>query len=168
MTSPIDLVSAETAPFTAGPEHQMLATFAGSWRGPTQLWLDPSEPPEESQTELLAELVLGGRWLRLSWRGTALAKPHAGQMLIGYHSDARNYELAWIDSFHTASSIMLFTGPAAPGSVDVLGSYSAGGQRWGWRNRLSLASRDELLFEAFNIPSDGVEIPAIASRLRKV
>jgi len=169
MTSPIDLAHTETAPFAPGPEHQALARFAGSWRGTTRLWLDPDAAPEESPTELSAELLLGGRWLRLSFRGTAMAQPHAGEMLIGYHADARAHELAWIDSFHTGTSIMPFTGPATePGLVDVLGSYAAGGQRWGWRTRLWLASPDELALEAFNIPPDGPELRAIASRLRRI
>ena len=104
MTSPLDLARAETAPFTPGPEHQTLARFAGSWKGPTELWLDPDAPPEESTTELLAEPILGGRWLRLSERGAAFGKPHAGEMLLGYHLDARAYELAWVDSSHTGTS----------------------------------------------------------------
>ena len=169
MTSLVDLSNIETAPFTAGPEHQLLAGFAGSWRGPTQLWLDPEAPPEESQSELLAEVILGGRWLRLSERGTAFGKPHAGEMLLGYHLDARAYELAWVDSSHTGTSIILSTGPARePGLVDVLGSYAAAGQRWGWRTRLRLSSAEELLVEAFNISPDGVEMRAIVSRLRRV
>lgn len=168
MTS-LDLAHIETAPFTAGPEHRLLAQLAGSWRGPSQLWLDPEAPPEESSIELLAEPILGGRWLRLSERGTAFGKPRAGQMLLGYHLDARAYELAWIDSSHTGTSIILSTGPASePGLVDVLGSYIAGDQRWGWRTRLRLPAPDELLLEAFNISPDGVEMRAIVSSLRRV
>lgn len=169
MTSLVDLARAETAPFTPGAEHQLLARFAGGWRGTSQLWLDPAAPPEESSTELLAEPILGGRWLRMSERGTAFGKPHAGEMLLGYHLDARAYELAWVDSSHTGTSIILFTGPATePGVVDVLGSYTAGEQRWGWRTRLRLSTPDELLLEAFNISPDGVEMRAIVSRLLKV
>jgi hypothetical protein len=169
MTARIDLTHIETAPFAAGPEHQLLAQLAGSWRGPTQLWLEPEAPPEDSHTELLAEVILGGRWLRLSQRGAAFGKPHAGEMLLGYHVDARAYELAWVDSSHTGTSIILSSGPASePGLVDVLGSYAAGEQRWGWRTRLRLVSREELLMEAFNIPPGGPELRAIVSRLRRV
>lgn len=168
MTSPVDLAHIDTAPFAPSPEHQLLAQFAGSWRGPTQLWLDPETPPEESSTELLAEPILGARWLRVSERGTAFGKPHAGEMLLGYHLDARAYELAWVDSSHTGTAIILSTGPATePGVVDVVGSYSAGEQRWGWRTRIRLCAPDELLVEAFNISPDGVEMRAIVSRLRR-
>lgn len=165
----VDLARAETAPFTPGPEHQALARLAGSWRGLSQLWLDPSAAPEESQGELHAELLLGARWLRLCMRGSALGKPHASEMLLGYHADARAHELAWIDSFHTGTSIMLSTGAATePGRVDVLGSYAAGAQRWGWRTRLALVSADELALDAFNISPDGNEDRAVAWRFRRI
>jgi hypothetical protein len=165
----IDLSRADTAPFTPTAEHETLAGFVGTWRGLCQLWLDADAPPEEDQVELQAELLLGGRWLRLCTSGTALGQRHAGEMLIGYHKDAQRYELAWVDSFHTATSIMLSTGPArAPGVVDVLGSYAAGDQRWGWRTRLWLSAPGELALEAFNIPPGGAEQRAFASRLRRV
>ncbi|HEU4538337.1 MAG TPA: DUF1579 family protein, partial [Polyangiaceae bacterium] len=41
---------APTAPFEASEAHARLRAMAGSWRGPTKTWLDPSAPPEESTT----------------------------------------------------------------------------------------------------------------------
>jgi hypothetical protein len=125
-------------------------------------------PADESTTLLQAEALLGGRWLRIVTRGTMLAKPHAGEMLLGYHKDAREYELAWIDSSHTGSAILFSTGAAAvEGVVDVVGSYRAGEERWGWRTRLSAPSSLELVLEAFNISPDGVEQRALLSRFTR-
>jgi hypothetical protein len=168
MPFPIDLARAECAAFQPAAEHETLARFAGTWRGLTRLWLDPAAPPEESRFEACAESLLGGRWLRLCTTGTALGEPHAGEMLLGYHRDERRYELAWIDSFHTGGSIMSSTGAAsAPGVVDVLGSYAAGDERWGWRTRLWLTGSGELALDAFNISPDGVEARAVESRAKR-
>jgi hypothetical protein len=165
----IDLQNADTAPFAGSPQHQHLAGLVGCFRGPTQLWLEPGTPPEESITELSAALLLGGRWLRMDYRGVAFGKPHAGQMLLGFHFDAGSHELAWVDSSHTGSAIMLSVGRAeAPGVVDVLGSYAAGEQRWGWRTQLELGSPDELVWRAFNIAPDGTQYDALLSRLTRV
>lgn len=168
MAFSIDLARAETAPFEATPAHELLRFFEGFWRGTTRIWLDPGTPPEETVTELHAELVLGGRWLRIQYRGVAFGKPHAGEMLLGYHKDVSRYELAWIDSSHTGSAILLSTGVASERGVDVLGSYVAGNERWGWRTRLHRSSPTELTMEAFNVTPDGAEYPAIASRLSQV
>jgi hypothetical protein len=169
MAVPIDLARAETAHFTPSPAHELLGQFTGAWRGPSTLWMEPGTPPEHTTTELQAELVLGGRWLRLTYHGVAGAKPHAGEMLIGFHNDANQYELAWIDSFHTASSIMLSTGaPAEPGVVEVLGGFGSAEQRWGWRTRLHKASPHELVLEAFIITPTGEEARALEVKLARV
>lgn len=171
MATPVDLAHTETTTFDLSPAHVVLSRFVGHWRGPTELWLEPDKDPERSVTELHAELVLGGRWVRMTYRGVAFAKPHAGEMILGYHEDAREYELAWIDSFHTGSAIMLSTGRAeAPGVVNVLGSYLAASQRWGWRTCIKCAMPDELTLQAFNVhPGDaGREDRAIESRLVRV
>jgi len=168
MTAPADLAHAPTSPFEPTDAHARLQRFAGSWQGTTRLWLEPGTPPEETRTELHAQLILGGRWLRLEWVGTAFGKPHAGEMLLGFHRDAGEYELAWVDSSHTGSAIMLSTGPASGEPVvDVVGSYRAGTQRWGWRTRLSCPSPDALAIDAFNISPEGEEHRAIATLLTR-
>lgn len=162
MLPTINLAQAETAPFALTPAHELLAEFAGHFRGPTKLWLEPGAAPEESIAELHAELILGGRWLRISYRSAALQQPHAGEMLLGYHKDAAKYELAWIDSFHTGSAIMLCAGSDAESKiVNVLGSYYAAGQKWGWRTRFSKPTADQLLIESFNVTPDGTEERAL-------
>jgi hypothetical protein len=168
MTLRIDLAQTETAPFEPTAGQQCLAAFVGSWRGSSKLWLDPNAPPDETTLELHAELVLGGRWLRIAYRGMAFGKPHGSEMLVGYHKDAGQYELAWIDSSHTGSAIMFSTGkPKERGVVDVLGSYAEGEQRWGWRTRLHMLPSGELALDAFNISPDGVEERAIATLLSR-
>jgi hypothetical protein len=176
MSTRIDLTTTETAPFEAALGHTLINAFVGLWSGPTKLWLDPAGAPEETHTTLHAEPVLGGRWLRLSYRGISFGKPHAGEMLLGFHKDAGEFELAWIDSAHTGSAIMLSKGkPGSPGVVDVLGSYLGGGERWGWRTVFSLGGAgvtqgpppDELVIEAFNVSPGGAEERAMLSRLTR-
>lgn len=168
MRALIDLASAETAPFEAAEGHTLLRAFVGLWSGPTKLWLDPAAPPEETRSTLHAELLLGGRWLRLSYRGVSFAKPHAGEMLLGFHKDAGELELAWIDSAHTGSAIMFSKGKlGAAGVVDVLGGYLAGEERWGWRSVLHCPTPDELVIEAFNVSPQGEEERAMLSRLTR-
>lgn len=168
MSAFVDLTSAETAPFEPAEGHTLLRAFVGLWSGPTKLWLDPASVPEETETTLHAALVLGGRWLRLSYRGVSFGKPHAGEMSLGFHKDADDFELAWIDSAHTGSAIMLSKGKlGSPGVVDVLGSYLGGGERWGWRTVLRCPTPDELVIEAFNVSPRGEEERAMLSRLTR-
>lgn len=165
----IDLVSAETGPFDAASGHVLLASFIGAWTGSTRLWLDPAAPPEEAAIYLNAEAILGGRWLRVTYRGVAAGKPHGGEMLLGFHKDAGSFEMAWVDSFHTGSAIMTFTGQGKEAAiVDLLSSYVAGGQRWGWRTAISSPVPDHLLIESFNVSPQNEETPALEARLTRL
>jgi len=168
MSDLVDVRRASTAPFTARPAHEALARFVGEWSGPTRTWLDPTKDPEPTETLASVASILGGRWIRIEYRGVCMGSDHAGEMLVGFHGDAKAYELAWVDSFHTGTSIMSSSGPARDdGTVEVLGSYGAGAERWGWRTVLRL-DREELVIEAFNIAPSGEEDRAIETRLKRV
>lgn len=161
MSTHIALATAATSPFEPTPEHARFLPLAGLWEGPTTTWFDPSTPPDHNHTQACFEAVLGGRFLRLQYSGTVIGKPHAGEMLFAYEIDEKRYSLAWIDSFHTGTMLMISVGNiTADGAISVLGSYAAGDQRWGWRTVLH-PNPDNLILEAFNVMPDGTEYPAI-------
>lgn len=167
MPRPDHARTAPTAPFELTDAHQKLARMVGTWSGTTRTWFDPPSPPEESEIEATVDSLLGGRWIRIEARGTAAGKPHAGQMILGFHRDEQSYEMSWIDSFHTGTAIMLFTGPAVPDDrpVAVTGSYRAGDERWGWRTEFAWKPSAELWIQAWNISPDGHEERAIETIL---
>lgn len=174
MTAParIDAAACLTTTFRPGPQHEQLLALVGRWSGTTSTWLDPEAPADQAGTEATIEALLGGRFVRIDYQSAVQGKPHAGQMLFGFHSDARAFELAWLDSFHTGTAIMHSTGVASDGAhgalASVLGSYSAGPERWGWRTVLRPLHRDELLIEAYNVSPRGHEDRAIATRLKRL
>jgi len=168
MSREIDVRTEPTAPFQAGPQHELLAAMVGDWSGPTQTWFDPDGAPEECETEASARLLLGGRWLRFDYSGEAMGKRHAGEMTLGFHRDPQRFEMAWIDSSHTGTEIIYSTGPLAEGGgISVLGSYHAGAERWGWRTAFLLEGADTLIVRAWNVTPDGQEQRAIETRLRR-
>lgn len=158
MAFPIDVSRAETTPFDgATPHHALLQAFAGRWQGSSKLIL-PDVPVESQPMALEAQTILGGRWLRATYCSVAMGKPHAGEMLLSFHKDAGVFEFAWVDSFHTGTSILWSEGKPAEGQlIDVLGSYTAGGETWGWRTKLSLKA-GTLTLEAFNVLPSGEEM----------
>jgi hypothetical protein len=168
MTERIDATTAATSAFQPSAQHEALSNMVGRWSGPTQTWLDPSSAPDESRTEVTVESLLGGRWIRIDYQGSVQGKPHAGQMIVGYHKDAKEFEISWVDSFHTGTSVMLSTGAPRPdGAVSALGSYGAGGERWGWRTVLRQPKPGELVIEAYNVSPAGQEDRAVETRLTR-
>lgn len=155
--------ASEPAPLPAAEHHARLMALVGSYRGQISTFLDPEAPPERSVGELHVTPLYGGRWLRLEQSGTVMGKPHAGEMLLGFHRDAAQFESTWVDSVHTGSAMMFSTGAArADGVIAVTGSYAAGPERWGWRTELHLG--EELLVRAVNISPAGEESPGIEAR----
>jgi hypothetical protein len=167
MSLNLDLATADTTPFSAGDGHRALHALVGTWHGTTRTWLDPSAPPDQGQTALRAEAILGGRFVRLEYRGTVIGKPHAGEMLLGHEPQASRFVAAWVDSFHMSTGIMISTGEPRPdGAIAVMGKYAAGDEEWAWRTVISLEGGD-LVIASFNVTPDGKEHPAVESRLSR-
>jgi hypothetical protein len=141
-----------------GP-HALLRDLVGRWRGTARLWLEPEVLTSEDAVEGRIELVLGGRFVRHDYRLSIDGEQHTGTALIGCTLSPAKWQVAWADTFHTGTDIMLSEGSATgPTSVvDVLGSYGApAGPPWGWRT--TLARHDEQLHvQHFNITPEGQE-----------
>ena len=156
----IDVGNAEVAPFDAKSEHDLLAKFAGSWKGPAKTWFEPGKEPESSTWTAEGERILGGRFVRLDYRGTAMGKPHAGEMLLAYERDEARFTCVWIDSFHTGTLALVFHGTADGDALTFEGTYPAGKERWGWRTTLR-ASSGGVVVDMTNIEPNGTEHRAV-------
>lgn len=138
----------------------------GTWTGITKTWLDADAPPDEAKVSATITTVVE-RWMRIAYTSTVAGKPHTGEMTFGFHKDPQQYEMALIDTFHTGSAIMLSVSKPECKTIDVLGSYAAGPERWGWRTVLESTSADEIVIRSFNIEPSGKEYPAIETRLHR-
>jgi hypothetical protein len=154
----------------AGGRHKTLAAMAGDWRGTTRVWFEPDAPPamKADQTGSLRS-VLGGRFLLHEYRYGQGEQAGEGIALYGLHLDERAFEAAWIDSFHTGTSIMFSTAADDGSGFKALGSYGdgQGGLRWSWRTEIAQPSADELVITMFNITPDGIEAKALETRYRR-
>jgi hypothetical protein len=143
---------------SSGP-HAVLARMVGQWRGTARLWLEPDVLTWEDTVEGRIEPVLDGRFVRHDYTTPIDGDVHTGIALIGASLGALAWQVAWVDTFHNGTDIMLSTGPIDPGatSVDVLGSYGApAGPPWGWRTTM-VPSDGRLRVRHFNITPEGRE-----------
>jgi hypothetical protein len=152
-----------------GGTHRRLAAMAGQWRGTTQVWFKPDEPPVMDVAQCgTIRAVLGGRFLLHEYRYGEGEEAGEGVALYGLHLDAGAFESAWVDSFHTGSSILFSTAAAtgADARFAVLTHYSdgKGGPDWGWRTEIEQPDADTLVITMFNIIPDVGEAKAVETR----
>jgi hypothetical protein len=155
-----------------GGVHNLLRQMEGEWEGPVSTWFQPGPPSDESIWRGSIQRVLGDRFLLHTYEGSMQGKALEGSMLIGVHLKTRKAQMAWIDSFHNGTAMMLCEGEPIENGISVLGSYGEEtGQRWGWRTTIVLESDLSLRITMTNIPPEGQGEPAKAVEvlyLRKV
>lgn len=153
--------------------HRRLGTMAGQWRGTTRVWFKPDEPPVMDVTQDgTIRAALGGRFMLHEYRYGEGEQAGEGVALYGLHLDAGAFESAWVDSFHTGSSILFSTAAAAGADARfaVLTHYSdgKGGPDWGWRTEIDQPDADTLVITMFNIIPGVGEAKAVETRYRRI
>jgi hypothetical protein len=110
-TSPQDQQKATEAYMKAGAvtlDHAVLKFFAGQWDATATMWATPGAPPVTSKNTAAGELILGGRFVRLSYKGTMMGQPLEGFEIMGYDNMQKAYIVNWIDN--TSTAFYLLTG----------------------------------------------------------
>jgi hypothetical protein len=89
-------------------EHKALEYFAGRWKVEAKMWTAPGAPPAESVNSNVGEMILGGRYVRMSYKGEMMGMPFEGLQISGYDNLAKAYTTFWIDN--TSTSFYLLKG----------------------------------------------------------
>ncbi|MFN3189478.1 MAG: DUF1579 domain-containing protein [Aureliella sp.] len=137
--------------------------LVGTWTGKCQTWFEPNKLADEAEVSGEIEAILGGKFLRHSYKGSIQGKPRVGEELIVFNTVTEKMETAWIDEFHMNYAVMHSSGEATGAGFNVKGTYDVGGGHppWGWRTEYELVSDDQLRVTAFNVTPDGDEAKAV-------
>lgn len=154
----------------AGGAHGRLACMTGDWAGETRVWFGPDQLADQSPQSGRIRAIGGGRFLLHEYDCAFQGEPQQGVAIYALHLDAGTCESAWVDSFHTGTSIIFSSAAADDGRFTVLGSYGdgAGGAPWGWRTEIEQPGDDELVITMFNISPQGEETKAVETRYVRV
>jgi len=142
----------------------------GSWKGTYKLrqsWLAPDKQIQESASALHLDSDARRTYATIVYHWTADGVAQEGTMLITYASKAKRLEIGWADSWHQSTAIFHAKGEeAADGSFLCKGSYTAGGQTWGWTISIAFVG-EELRIKMDNVPPDGKPDWAVDSVYRR-
>ncbi len=94
---------------TPGTQHKQLADqFVGTWDTRITAWMDPSAPPVVETGRSVNTAVLGGRQVRMEYKGQFMGQPFEGVGFSGYDNVRGKYTGTWTDNMST--SVMMSSG----------------------------------------------------------
>ena len=99
--SPEEMAAVWAKAAAPGENHKMLEAMAGDFTASVKYWITADAQPTESKGTSHNEMVLGGRYLKQSYKGDFRGSPIEGIGLVGYDNTAQKYEAIWIDSAST-------------------------------------------------------------------
>lgn len=143
--------------------HRRLNDLAGEWMGNMQTWLEPGKLEEETSIEGNIRTLLEGRFILHEYQTSFKGAPVAGMAIMGYSIDTAAYQCAWIDSFHTGTTIMFSEGGESAKLLSVLGSYSGVDipEPWGWKTEIEQLTQNRIIITSYNITPKGESAKAI-------
>ena len=146
--------------------HAHLAKFAGEWEVTTTAWMQPGAPPQTSKGSSQSEMILGGRFLKMHFKGTMFGQPFEGMQIVGYDNMKKKIISFWIDSTSTAFFLTEGTlDPAAKTTIEkgVWPDAMTGGTM-GVKSVTKLVGPDEYTYEMFMVGADGQEFKSMEYR----
>jgi len=146
--------------------HAFLGNFAGEWDITTTVWMTPGAEPVKNTGTCSAELVLGGRYLLMKYRGTMFGQPFEGIQITGYDNAQKKYTTFWIDNTGTGFYFMSGVRNEKTNAIEDTGLWPdplTGGTSK-VRDVTRLVSADEFVYELYMIGADGAEFKSLENR----
>ena len=88
-----------------GEGQKKLEAMIGTFNVKIRTWVNPSQPPVESQATSVSTWVLGNRYVQTMLSGYVMNEPFNGIGYIAYDNVRKTYQLAWMDSDSTAMTL---------------------------------------------------------------
>jgi len=149
--------------------HEFLKNFVGEWVVTTTAWMQPGEEAISSVGTAKAAMIIGGRFLKVDFKGTMFGQPFEGILIMGYDNYQKKNISFWIDSSSTA--FYLTEGSRKEGTEKIVetGVWQdpMGGEEMNVRNTTILVSKDEYKFEMVMILPDGTEFKSMEYRAKR-
>ncbi|MGS2761780.1 DUF1579 domain-containing protein [Sinomicrobium sp. M5D2P9] len=90
---------------TPGEMHKMLAMDTGEWNAEITHWADPSASPQKAKGTETCKMVMGGRYLKISFKGEFMGEPFNGLGFMGYDNAKKEFFSTWLDDMGTGIMI---------------------------------------------------------------
>lgn len=94
---------------TPSKEHQMMASWNGTWTGDITMWMAPGAPPTKSTGTTENSMILGGRYQQGIYKGSFNGMPFEGMSTLAFDKAKKVFISTWLDNMGTG--VMMLEGP---------------------------------------------------------
>ncbi len=105
-----------------GPMQKILEKNVGKWKTVSKFWQSPEAEAMVSEGIAESEMILGGRYLKSTYHGTAMGMPMEGQSLDAFDKALGKFQSIWIDNMGTGISTSEGTYDKASNTITYKGS----------------------------------------------
>ena len=132
--------------------------MVGEWEGINRTWFEPGKPADESPISGVMRQLPGSPFVIYEYHSTIQGQAFHGLAIFSFNQFTRQFESAWVDSFHQSTYTMISSGPGDTAGFAVLGSIVVpDGPAWGWRTEVKVSNPDALTITAYIIEPQGEE-----------
>ena len=110
-----------TAAGTPGPQHEKLASRAGSWKVEGKMWMEPGADSMPSTATADVKVLLGGRYIIEEYKSDFMGMPFEGRLIQGYDNLKQRYWSLWMDNMSTSYWVSHGT-ETSPGTIEFEGT----------------------------------------------
>ncbi len=86
---------------TPGPNHRLLNYCIGEWQVTVRHWMQPGQESPPSTGICVNEWVLGGRFVKTTYKGSFMHMPFEGIGYTGYDKVTHKFVSTWMDNMGT-------------------------------------------------------------------
>ena len=86
---------------TPGPAQKKLQFMVGTFDVKIRTWPTPTDPPIEDTAVMVADWVLGGRYIQMMLSGTVVGQPYSGIGYAGFDNTLQKYVSTFMDTGST-------------------------------------------------------------------
>lgn len=137
---------------TPGPMHEMMAKHAGTWKMVSKMWMEPNSEPQVSEGTVDAEMILGGRYLKMVAKFPFMGMQTEGWSLEAFDNGKKEFINIWIDNMGTGVAISTGKFDEATKSIIYNGKMydPVSGKDTDYKSISRMISDNEMIFEMFS------------------
>jgi hypothetical protein len=146
-----------------GKEHELMASWNGTWNGEVSLWMKPGEQPTKSTTVAVNSMILGGRYQQAMHKGNFAGMPFEGRSLLAYDNAKKLFVSTWIDNMGTGIMNMEGTWDQSTKSMTLKGRMidPATLREGDYREVMIVPDADHQVMEMYGPGPDGKEFKSM-------